>query len=50
MKWPRIRHIALIMLQNIDKSMAYTMNKSVDDFKHGGYLYKPTSGHPLEDI
>ena len=32
------------MTQNIDKSMAHIMNKSVGDFQQGGYLYKPTSG------
>ena len=32
-KWLIIRPpIALIMSQNIDKSMAYIMNESVDDF------------------
>ena len=36
--------IVLKMSQNINKSMAYSMNKSGGDFQHGGYLYKLTSG------
>ena len=32
------------MSQNIDKSMAYNMNKLGGDFKQGGCLYKPISG------
>ena len=36
--------IALKMLQNIAKSMAYIMNKLGGDFLQGGYLYKVTIG------
>ena len=32
------------MSQNIDKSMAYIINKSGGDSQQGGCLYKPTSG------
>ena len=32
------------MSQNIDKSMAYIMDESGDDFQQGGCLYKLTSG------